>query len=169
MAKKPAKESKYILRAAGGYQKQWPFLNRLIDIFYAYIILFFASPLILIFSILIKLQDCGPVFYKGKRMGKGKKTYFMYKLRTLRVDAEKIIGGQLLTSQHRLETPIGKFLRDTRVDEIPQLFNVIRGDMDFIGPRPERWKVYEEQCKNIKGYDPLVFSFPGTLEMKLFQ
>ena len=163
MAKLSTKPISNVHRKIGGYQKKWAKLNRIIDILYASFILLLSLPLIAVFSIIIKLQGRGPVFYKGKRYGKDKKIFLMYKLRTLTINADSIIGGELLKPHHRLETPIGKFLRDTRIDEIPQLINVIKGDMDLIGPRPERPEVYEKQCKNIFGYDNRFHVNPGLI------
>lgn len=91
----------------------------------------------------------------------------MYKFRTLAKDAEKIIGAELLTQQiastKQLLTPFGKFLRETRLDELPQLFNILKGDMDFLGPRPERPEIYEKYCKNIAGYDERFTVKPGLI------
>jgi hypothetical protein len=87
----------------------------------------------------------------------------MYKFRTLKVDAEQIIGAALITERNNLETPIGGFLRDTRLDELPQLINVIKGDMNLIGPRPERPAIYEHLCKQIPGYDRRFAVRPGVI------
>jgi hypothetical protein len=91
----------------------------------------------------------------------------MYKFRTLTKDAQKIIGAELLTQQiantKQLMTPFGKFLRETRLDELPQLFNILRGDMDFLGPRPERPEIYEKFCKDIEGYDERFIVKPGLI------
>jgi hypothetical protein len=91
----------------------------------------------------------------------------MYKFRTLEKDAERIIGAELLTRQiastKQLITPFGLFLRDTRLDELPQLFNILKGDMDFLGPRPERPEIYEKFCKTIEGYDERFTVKPGLI------
>ncbi len=126
-------------------------------------LLLILSPLFIILPILIKLQDGGPVFFLSKRMGKDQKVFNMIKFRTLIQGAEQKTGGQVLTRHHRLELPVGKFLRDTRLDEIPQLINVLTGDMTFFGPRPERPAVYEEQCKLIPGYEKRFEVKPGLL------
>lgn len=129
----------------------------------ALLLLLLSLPFFIIIPLLIKLQDRGPIFYSGIRLGQYKQTFMMYKFRTLVPDAESIIGANLLNVNHRLETPLGKFLRETRLDEIPQLWNVLRGDMALIGPRPERPAIYEAICSNIKGYEKRFHIKPGLI------
>ncbi|KKR31050.1 MAG: Sugar transferase [Candidatus Gottesmanbacteria bacterium GW2011_GWC2_39_8] len=112
---------------------------------------------------MIKLKDGGPIFYQGVRLGRNKKPFTMYKFRTLIPDAQKIIGAELLSSKHNVVAPWGKFLRDSRLDELPQLFNILKSDMDFVGPRPERPEIYEKICKHIKGYDKRFDTKPGLI------
>jgi len=142
------------------------FLRRMDGLFeklLSLLLLLLASPLFMILPLLIRLQDGGPAFYRGERLGKGKKPFDMYKFRTLVPDAESRLGGELLNHGHNLKTPLGSFLRDVRLDELPQLFNVLRGDMRFFGPRPERRAVYEEQCQHIPGYDQRFTVKPGVI------
>ena len=146
-----------------GYQGKDRLLDRVMDILISSILLLIISPVLLLLVVIVKLQDRGPVFYRGIRYGLDKKEFFMYKFRTLVPDAEQIIGGRLLKSSMGLETGIGKILRDTRLDELPQLFNVIRGDMSLIGPRPERPAVYEKMCKDIPNYDLRFGMKPGLI------
>lgn len=87
----------------------------------------------------------------------------MYKFRTLQPDAQKIIGATLVTERTKLVTPIGNFLRETRLDELPQLINVLKGEMNLIGPRPERPEIYEHFCKKIPGYDQRFKVKPGVI------
>ena len=87
--------------------------------------------------IIIKAQDGGPVFYKQVRLTKGMKEFNILKFRSMRVDAEKN-GAQLATANDSRVTKFGKFIRATRIDEIPQVLNVLKGDMSLVGPRPER-------------------------------
>jgi lipopolysaccharide/colanic/teichoic acid biosynthesis glycosyltransferase len=105
--------------------------------------------------------------YKGTRLGIDKIPFTMYKFRTLAKDADKIIGAELLTQQIastiHLVTPFGKFLRHTRLDELPQLFNILKGEMDFLGPRPERPEIYEKFCRDIEGYDERFSVNPGLI------
>lgn len=125
--------------------------------------LLLALPAFILIPIAIKMQDGGPVFYVGSRLGKAKKRFNIYKFRTLEVGAEQLLGAQLLSPHHKLETPIGKFLRDSRLDELPQLFNVLRGEMVLIGPRPERPSVYLDVCRKIPGYDKRFTVKPGLI------
>ena len=130
----------------------------------AALMLLITLPCFIVIPWLIKRQDGGAVFYSGSRMGKNKRSFTIYKFRTLTSDAEARLGAQLVsTSQQQLELPIGKFLRDTRLDELPQLFNVLKGDMNIIGPRPERAAVYEAHCRQISGYDKRFAVRPGLI------
>jgi len=147
----------------GGYATAHKVFNRLFNVCVALVLLTLTSPLFVIIAAVILLYDGRPVFYKGQRLGKDKKLFTMIKFRTLIPDAEKIIGPEVLTTQHRVVTPAGKFLRTTRLDELPQLFNVLTGDMDFFGPRPQRPEVYESICKEIKGYDMRFSVKPGLI------
>ncbi len=110
--------------------------KRFFDIIISTTSLLLFSPLFLIGCILTKIQSTGPVFYKAKRVGKGGKLFQMYKFRTMVVNADKI-GIGLTTHKDSRVTSIGRFLRFTKLDELPNLINVIIGDMSLIGPRPE--------------------------------
>ncbi len=101
-------------------------------------LLFLLSPGILLTAVLIKLDSSGPVFYSQERLGKNKKPYKIYKFRSMVVDAEKNGGPAWSKSGDTRVTRIGNFIRNWRIDEIPQLVNVLKGDMSFVGPRPER-------------------------------
>jgi O-antigen biosynthesis protein WbqP len=102
------------------------------------IVIFFPI-LILPISILIKLSSKGPILFKQKRIGQNKKTFLLYKFRTMRIDAPKDVPTHQLKNPDQWITPFGKFLRKTSLDEIPQLLNILRGDMSIIGPRPALW------------------------------
>ena len=132
-----------------------------IEKLFAAILLLISLPLLIVVPIIIKLQDGGPVFYIGRRMGKDKQIFNMYKFRSLSPQAEQKIGAQLLHHNHNEEIPFGRFLRDTRIDEIPQLLNIILGHMQFLGPRPERPALYAELCAHIPGYDRRFTVRPG--------
>jgi exopolysaccharide biosynthesis polyprenyl glycosylphosphotransferase len=114
------------------------FLIRVLDISGSLILLLIFSPLMLFVSLLNRISSPGPVFYKQKRVGKDGKIFTLYKFRTMVSDAEKIVGPVLAQKDDPRITSIGKFLRPSRLDELPQLFNVLRGDMSLVGPRPER-------------------------------
>lgn len=126
-------------------------LNRLINFTTASILLLFFFPFMLLISLIILLFEGYPVFYKGKRMGKNGRLFTMYKFRTLYKGAEQKIGGKLMKDSEGYITLIGHFLRCLKLDELPQLFNILKGDMNLVGPRPVRPLMaqdYEKQCKN---------------------
>jgi lipopolysaccharide/colanic/teichoic acid biosynthesis glycosyltransferase len=102
------------------------------------ILLVFAAPVLAVLAVLIKIESQGPVFYVQDRTGRGGKTYRVHKLRTMHKDAEKVSGPVWASHSDPRVTRVGAFLRKTRLDEIPQVFAVLRGDMSFVGPRPER-------------------------------
>ena len=114
------------------------FVKRTIDIVCSLILLILASPIMLIAAIVIKAYDGGPVLYKQVRCTRDQKEFYIMKFRSMRVDAEKDGVARLAQKNDSRITPIGKFIRKVRIDELPQLINILRGDMSFIGPRPER-------------------------------
>lgn len=101
--------------------------------------LIFLPILILPIAFLIKLTSKGPVFFKQKRIGQNKKTFNLYKFRTMKTNTPKDVPTHQLKNPDQWITPLGKFLRRTSLDEVPQLFNILRGDMSIIGPRPALW------------------------------
>ncbi len=111
-------------------------LKRLFDITTCLIALPFLLPFFAVITISIKLNSPGPVFYSGWRTGLGGKPFRIFKFRTMVVDAEKIGGPSTALNDPRL-TMIGKFIRKYKIDELPQLINIIRGEMSFVGPRPQ--------------------------------
>ncbi len=114
------------------------FLMRSLDILGSLAILLVFLPMVLVVSILIKITSHGPVLYKQERMGKDGKIFTLYKFRTMINDAEKKVGPVLAAEDDPRVTKVGRFFRDTRLDELPQLVNVMRGQMSLVGPRPER-------------------------------
>jgi exopolysaccharide biosynthesis polyprenyl glycosylphosphotransferase len=112
--------------------------KRVFDLVMSSILLICAAPVLLLLAALIKLESDGPVFYWQERVGRGGKTYRLHKLRTMRQDAEELSGPVWAKARDPRVTRIGALLRKTRLDEIPQVFAVFRGDMSFVGPRPER-------------------------------
>ena len=123
-----------------GFKKSFikSFLKRFIDIFFSFIMLVMLLPAILVTAILIKMDSKGPVFFLQSRVGQKRKIYNVFKFRSMIVDAEKESGPVWAESNDDRITRIGKFIRKWRIDEIPQLWNVLKGDMSFAGPRPER-------------------------------
>jgi lipopolysaccharide/colanic/teichoic acid biosynthesis glycosyltransferase len=114
------------------------FLMRGLDIAGSILILIISLPVTILISLLIKISSSGPVFYTQQRVGKDGKLFMLYKFRTMVQDAEKEIGPVLASRNDPRVTKVGKFLRATRLDELPQLLNVLKGDMSLVGPRPER-------------------------------
>ena len=129
-------------------------IKRIIDIVASFIGLILLSPLILIVSILIKLESKGEVIFKQKRVGLNGKEFYMYKFRSMVINAEEL--KEQLESQNEMSGPmfkikddpritkVGKFIRKTSIDELPQLINVIKGDMSLVGPRPSLPKEVEK-------------------------
>lgn len=119
-------------------------IKRLIDIVCSALLLVIASPFMLITAIAIKLYDGGPVIYKQIRCTKDMREFGIMKFRSMRVDAEKDGVARLATKGDSRITPIGRFIRKVRIDELPQLVNILKGDMSFIGPRPERPEIIKQ-------------------------
>ncbi|MBQ8596465.1 MAG: exopolysaccharide biosynthesis polyprenyl glycosylphosphotransferase [Lachnospiraceae bacterium] len=123
--------------------------KRMVDIICALILLIIASPFMLITAILIKCYDKGPVLYKQVRCTRGGREFQIMKFRSMRVDAEKDGVARLASKNDSRITPIGKFIRAVRIDELPQLFNILKGDMSFIGPRPERPEIIKQYVEEM--------------------
>ena len=111
-------------------------IKRLIDLILSLIGLIILSPVLIIISILIKIDSKGPVFFKQKRVGIHKKLFNIYKFRTMYIDTPKDMPTHLLNNPEAYITKVGRFLRKTSLDELPQLINIIKGEMAVIGPRP---------------------------------
>lgn len=114
------------------------FVKRSMDLVISVIVLIITSPVLLIVAICIKAYDHGPVFFIQKRCTLGGKVFNIYKFRSMIVDAEKDGKSRPATDDDERITPVGRMIRKTRIDELPQLFNVLKGDMSIVGPRPER-------------------------------
>ena len=111
-------------------------LKRLFDVVFSIIGLIIFSPLMLVFAFMIKIGDRGSIFYSGIRIGRYGKSFRIFKFRTMVANAEKMGGPSTANDDPRI-TKIGKFLRKYKLDELPQLINVLKGEMSFVGPRPE--------------------------------
>lgn len=120
------------------------FAKRAIDIVCALLLLLAASPFMLITAIAIKLYDGGPILYKQVRCTLDRREFHILKFRSMKTDAEKDGVARLASKNDDRITPIGKVIRKCRIDELPQLVNILRGDMSFIGPRPERPEIIEQ-------------------------
>lgn len=110
--------------------------KRLFDLFFSLLGLLLLSPLLLLLAIIVRLSSDGPVFFRQQRVGRGGRRFYIAKFRSMVVDAEKLGLGVTRDGDSRI-TRIGRFLRKTKLDELPQLWNVFLGDMSFVGPRPE--------------------------------
>jgi exopolysaccharide biosynthesis polyprenyl glycosylphosphotransferase len=135
--------------------------KRILDFWLALFFLILLSPLFVIISLAIKLTSPGPVFYIQERVGKGEKVFRAYKFRTMVHRAEEKTGPVLASENDPRITPLGRFLRRYRLDEIPQLVNVLKGDMSFVGPRPERPFFVEKFKKTVPGYSERFRIKPG--------
>jgi len=123
-------------------------IKRIFDFLCAAVLIVVLALPMLVVSVFIKLEDGGPIIYKSKRVGKNLKKFYVYKFRSMRVDRKELKSG---LSHEEAVTRVGKFIRKTSLDEIPQLFNILKGEMSFIGPRPwipEYYKFFtDEQCR----------------------
>ncbi len=118
----------------------YKYFKRALDIILALLLLIIAIIPMIIVSICIKIEDKGPVIYKSKRMGKNLKIFNTYKFRSMKTNRKELDGN---LSHEQMVTKVGKFIRKTSIDELPQLFNILKGEMSFIGPRPWIPEYYE--------------------------
>ncbi len=128
-------------------------VKRVFDVVFASVALLVSFPLLLLSALAIKLTSPGPIIYKQERVGENGKLFYIYKLRTMVADAEKRTGPVLASKGDPRITPVGKILRATKMDEVPQFLNVLLGQMSIVGPRPERPKFVEEYRERIPHYD----------------
>ena len=131
-------------------QPEYLFIKRLLDIVISAVALVVLSPIFLVTAIAIKVTDHGPVFYKQIRLTKDGKEFGILKFRSMRVDAEKDGVARLSSGEHddRI-TPVGKVIRACRIDELPQLLNILRGELSIVGPRPERPEIAAQYCEEM--------------------
>lgn len=118
-------------------------IKRLLDICLSGIGLIIVSPLFLLLIFFIKLDSHGPVLFKQKRVGIHKRHFYILKFRTMRIDTPKDMPTHMLKNPEQYITKVGKFLRKTSLDELPQIINILKGDMSIIGPRPALWNQYD--------------------------
>lgn len=137
------------------------FVKRVIDYILSLVLSVLVLPIILVTALLVKVDSPGPVFFSQERMGKGRKKYKMYKFRSMKVDAEEKSGPAWSGSNDARVTRVGYFIRNFRIDELPQLWNVLKGDMSFVGPRPER-EYFVNQLEQVIPYYGIRFTVkPG--------
>lgn len=153
------------------------FSRRVVSLLASIVLLFLLSPILLVAALLIKIDSPGPVFYRQERVGKGGKIFRIIKFRSMRQDAEGEGGPRWATENDPRVTRLGKILRISRLDEVPQVINVLKGDLNLVGPRPERPAFVEQLTKAIPyysirhtvrpgltGWAQVEFAYCGTIE-----
>ena len=118
-------------------------VKRFIDVVLSLAAIVILSPVLLILALLIKLDSKGPVLFRQKRVGKGKTHFEILKFRTMYADVPKDVPTHMLADPESKITRIGRFLRKSSLDELPQIFNILKGEMSIIGPRPALWNQYD--------------------------
>ena len=118
-------------------------VKRILDILFSILLLAVLSPIILIIIIAIKIDSKGPIIFKQNRIGINKSEFYILKFRTMYIDTPKDVPTHLLENPEKWITKVGMFIRKTSLDELPQLINILKGDMSFIGPRPALWNQYD--------------------------
>lgn len=144
-------------REKGFYEK----LKRVIDIIFSLFILFFTFPFWPFIILAIKLEDGGLVFYSQKRIGKGGFPFLLTKFRSMKKEAEKETGAVWAEKEDLRITKVGRFLRRAHLDELPQMFNILKGDISLVGPRPERPEFVSQLEKEIPHYHLRYLIKPG--------
>ena len=119
------------------------YVKRILDFALSLMALVVLSPLLLVLALLVRVTSPGPVFFRQKRVGQGKSHFMIYKFRTMRTDAPKDQPTHLLKDPAAYITPVGRFLRRSSLDELPQLLNIIKGEMAVVGPRPALWNQFD--------------------------
>ncbi len=146
---------------AGFIRSTYLALKRILDVCAAIAGILILSPLFLLTAILVKLTSRGPILFSQTRVGKDGQLFNIYKFRTMRVDAEKETGPVWAAANDSRLIPVGEFLRKAHIDELPQLFNILKGEMSLIGPRPERPVFVERFKSEITGYEKRLAVKPG--------
>lgn len=139
-------DTPFLLLRNYGLSFEQRIVKRLMDILISAILMVAASPFMLVTALAIKLEDHGPALYKQERVTLNGKKFYIYKFRSMVMDAEKY-GAQFSTKNDPRITKVGKVIRATRLDELPQLLNILKGDMSIVGPRPERQQYIDEFCQ----------------------
>ncbi len=136
-------------------------IKRAFDVICALIGLVVLSPVFLIIYIVLRTQEEGPVIYRQERIGYGGRPFEILKFRTMTTDSEENGVPKLADSDSEHITPVGGFLREHHLDELPQLWNVLRGDMSFVGPRPERKYFIDQIMERDPNYEYIYLMYPG--------
>lgn len=136
-----------IMTRSGQVSIEQAFIKRVMDLAIAGMVSIAAAPLMILIALAVKLQDGGPAIYKQKRLTLNGREFYVYKFRSMRVDAEKDGVARLARNRDKRITPVGNVIRKLRLDELPQLFNILKGDMSLVGPRPERPEISRQYEK----------------------
>ncbi|WP_137624788.1 sugar transferase [Lactiplantibacillus pingfangensis] len=136
-------------------------IKRIFDLFVGLLGTILSIPFIVVFVLIIKATSDGPAFYKQERVGLMGKSFMVIKLRSMYQDAEAKTGAVWAQKNDSRITPVGRFMRKTRIDELPQLWNVLKGDMSLVGPRPERPILTEEFTKEFNDFPKRLRIIPG--------
>jgi len=136
-----------------GLDYEQRFFKRIFDILFSLIAILILSPVMAVSAVAVKLCDGGKVIYKQKRLTRNGKEFYIYKFRSMIADAEKDGVPQLAVNSDSRITPVGSVLRKFRIDELPQLFNILKGDMSLVGPRPERPELAQDYKKDMPEFE----------------
>lgn len=144
----------------------YQYIKRCLDFILSFVGCVVLSPVFLVLCIAIKVDSPGPILFRQKRVGKGKKHFNILKFRTMRIDTPKDCPTHLLENPEQYITKVGKFLRKTSLDELPQIFNILAGQMSIIGPRPALWNQYDLIAERDKyGANDLVPGLTGWAQI----
>lgn len=148
---------------SNGFRKTWfkRFVKRTFDLIISLCMIIVLAPFLLLIAIIIKVESKGPVLFSQERVGQNHKSYMVHKFRSMRVDAEKDTGPVWAQLNDNRITRVGKFIRKWRIDEIPQLWNILKGEMSFVGPRPEREYFVKQLTATIPYYSERFTVKPG--------
>ena len=144
-------------------RKGYQYIKRTIDILFSAIALILLLPIFIVVAIAIKIDSEGPIIYKSKRIGKNCKPFYTYKFRSMKTNRKEIDGT---LTHEQMVTRVGKFIRKTSIDELPQLVNILKGDMSFIGPRPWIPEYYEWFTEEQKRRSNVLPGISGLAQVK---
>jgi O-antigen biosynthesis protein WbqP len=123
--------------------KLYTTIKQILDTFFAVLLTIVLSPILLLLALLIRLDSSGPILFKQKRIGIHRSEFEIYKFRTMRSNTPKDVPTHLMKDPNAYITKLGRFLRKSSLDELPQLFNILKGEMSFVGPRPALWNQFD--------------------------
>ncbi len=154
-------DAPWILQMPRAQRRTWLHCKRAFDVIAAGSLLVLSAPILLLALALVKVTSAGPAIYSQRRIGRHNRHFTIYKVRTMRVDAERIGGPRWCVPGDSRITGVGRWLRKLHIDELPQLWNVLRGEMSLVGPRPERPEFMPKILPFVAGYDDRHAVLPG--------